>query len=354
MHLEVHPQNSNYRQNQAGLQSRRENTSKLSQHQSPIIPICLKQSTNRENEVPQEFDGEKSIYKSFIDEYYSVRSNFPNSPSVKFQKKKIFDDVQIPSQKTSQIATRQILNEKSQTNNQEIYHTYQQLSERDATLIQQHPYFENQIKSLQIDTQHQFKLECLKDSSKENLIVFKNKQILITLKRVSLKKNILNCELTFQNIGTAPISVLDVLYSNDQTLRLSKENDCIKSLTPGYGQMSTITVEIVNVPFTIVSVSLEYNNQFFKTYLPITILSFIQDYQTTQSRCFNNHTHYNRLIISKKNWSIESKIIIGNILNSEVEIRVENQNNQLVLYCQSDLEQLNWQILNTLYVLFDL
>ncbi|CAD8086409.1 unnamed protein product [Paramecium primaurelia] len=354
MHLEIHPQNSNYRQNQAGLQSKRETSSKLSQHQSPIIPICLKQSSNRENEVPQEFDGEKSIYKSFIDEYYSVRSNFPNSPSVKFQKKKIFDDIQIPSQKTSQIKTNQILNEKSQTNNQEIYHTYQQLSQRDATLIQQHPYFENQIKSLQIDSQQQFKLECLKDSNKENQIVFKNKQILITLKRISLIKNILNCELTFQNIGNIPISVLDVLYSNDQTLRLSKENDCIKSLTPGYGQISTITIEIVNVPFTIVNVSLEYNNQFFKTYLPITILNFIQDYQTTQSRCVNNHNHYNKLIINKKNWNIESRIIIGNILNSEVEIRVENQNNQLVLYCQSDLEQLNWQILNTLYVLFDL
>ncbi|CAD8107076.1 unnamed protein product [Paramecium sonneborni] len=318
------------------------------------MPICLKQSTYNENEVPQEFDGEKSIYKSFIDDYYSVRSNFPNSPSIKFQKKKIFDDIQIPSQKTSQIKTRQILNEKQLTNNQEIYQTYQQISEREAMLIQQHPYFENQVKLLQIDQQQQFKLECLKDSDKESLIVFKNQQILITIKRQNLNKNILICQLTFQNIGTTSIPILDILYYNDQTLRLSKENDCIKQLTPGYGQMSTINIEIVNVPFTVINVSIEYNNQFFKTYLPITMLNFIQDYQTTLSRSIKHHKYYNKLILNKKGWNIESRIIIGNILNSEVEIRVENENNQLILYCHSDIEQLNWQILNTLYVLFDL
>ncbi|CAD8100576.1 unnamed protein product [Paramecium sonneborni] len=354
MNQEVLPLNSYYRQNQNTLQSRRETSSKISQNMSPIMPICLKQSTNIENEIPKEFDGEKSIYKSFIDDYYSVRSNFPNSPSVKFQKKKIFNDVQITSEKTSQIKARQILDEKPQTNNQEIYNTYQQISEREAILIQQHPYFENQIKLLEIDQQQQFKLECLKDSNKESQVVFKNQQILITLKRQNLNKNILFCQLTFQNISTTSIPILDVLYSNDQTLRLSKESDCIKSLTPGYGQISTFSVEIVNVPFTTVNVSIEYNNQFFKTCLPITILNFIQDYKTTPNRCIKNHKCYNKIILNKKGWNIENRTIIGNIVNSEVEIRVENDNNQLVLFSQSDIEQLNWQILNTLYVLFDL
>lgn len=53
--------------------------------------------------------------------------------------------------------------------------------------------------------------------TKDIMEVFKNKDLSIYLKVISLKRNMLECQLIYQNSGNVGISCLDILYSNDSS-----------------------------------------------------------------------------------------------------------------------------------------